>query len=189
MELTRRDALAALAVVGAGAGGTSAFLAESQRDDGPPGAPSDGVEQPPASIDEHELETLIAVAEVVYPSAVTEVESFVRTFFRGRLADRPALVAGISAAVSRLDELGLDWHGAAAVDLDRETRERLLREVGADTAEAAPEGTPAERVRYFLVNELLFALYASPTGGELVGLENPQGHPGGLDSYRRGRGG
>jgi hypothetical protein len=41
-------------------------------------------------------------------------------------------------------------------------------------------------VRYYVVNELLLALYASPTGGELVGIENPQGHPGGTASYQQG---
>jgi hypothetical protein len=58
--------------------------------------------------------------------------------------------------------------------------------LGVRTAEPDPDGTDVERVRYYVVNELLFALYSSPTGGELVGLENPQGHPGGIDSYRRG---
>lgn len=189
MELTRRDALAALAAVGAGAGATSALRTESRR----AARSSDGTsvdgDRSPASLDDHELETLTAIAHVVYPSAITEVEAFVRTFFRGRVESRPALAAGISATVTRLDELGRDWHGATLVDLDPDTRERLLDEVGADTAEAAPSGSPAERVRYYLVNELLLALYASPTGGELVGLENPQGYPGGLDSYQRGPGG
>ncbi|MEA5408870.1 hypothetical protein VB773_15715 [Haloarculaceae archaeon H-GB2-1] len=54
------------------------------------------------------------------------------------------------------------------------------------TAEPNPDGTTAERVRYYLVNEPLYALYASPTGGTLVGIENPQGHPGGTESYQRG---
>jgi len=55
-----------------------------------------------------------------------------------------------------------------------------------DTADPVPDGDDVERVRYYVVNELLFALYSSPTGGELVGLENPRGNPGGLASYQRG---
>jgi hypothetical protein len=60
--------------------------------------------------------------------------------------------------------------------------------MGADTADPDPDpdGTDAGRVRYYVVNELLYALYASPTGGELVGIENPRGYPGGTASYRRG---
>ena len=42
----------------------------------------------------------------------------------------------------------------------------------------------SDRVRFFVVNELLFALYSSPTGGSLVGIENPVGHPGGTESYQ-----
>jgi hypothetical protein len=62
----------------------------------------------------------------------------------------------------------------------------VLDEMGVDTADPDPEGPDPARVRFYVVNDLLFALYASPTGGELVGIENPQGHPGGTDSYRRG---
>jgi hypothetical protein len=58
--------------------------------------------------------------------------------------------------------------------------------MGVHTADEDPDGTTAERIRFYVVNELLFALYASPAGGRLVGIENPQGHPGGAESYRRG---
>jgi hypothetical protein len=62
----------------------------------------------------------------------------------------------------------------------------VLREMAVDTAEPRREGEPRETVRYYVVNELLLALYSSPTGGELVGIENPQGYAGGIDSYQRG---
>lgn len=184
MELTRRDAIAALAVGGVGMGVTSAFLAEDRRraDDDC----HDGEGAASALLGDHELETLVAVALVVYPSEVTGIDAFVRSFVRGRAADRPDHAADVVTTIDRLDELGQHWHGAPVAELESGTRAGLLSEVGADTADADPEGTLAERVRYFLVNELLFALYASPTGGELVGIENPQGHAGGLDSYRRG---
>jgi hypothetical protein len=178
VELSRRDALAALAVFGTGAGAGAAIWSAGDRDDEPPAA--DG------ALNEHALETLIAIAEVVYPSEIRGVEAFVRAFSEGRVGKRPELAAGIRASVRELDTLGRDWHDGATAELEPETRERLLRELGADTAEGDPDGSPAERVRYFLVNELLYALYASPTGGELVGIENPQGYPGGLTSYQRG---
>ena len=66
-----------------------------------------------------------------------------------------------------------------------ETRDRLLRGIGVETADPVPDGTLTERVRFYLVNDLLFAFYASPTGGRLVGIENPIGHPGGIESYQR----
>jgi hypothetical protein len=59
-------------------------------------------------------------------------------------------------------------------------------EMGLSITDPRPAGTDRERVRYYLVDELLYALYASPTGGRLLGIENPPGHPGGLDSYQRG---
>lgn len=182
--LTRRDALTALAFAGTSLGAGLAVLADASRD-------GEGVPAPAASgiaptVGDHERDTLVAIARAIYPGAVTGVDRFVRTFLDGRTAARPDHAEGVARTVALLDELGRDWHGGAVEELDVPTRERLLHEVGAGTAEAKPEGTPAERVRYYVVNELLFALYASPTGSELVGLENPPGYPGGLASYQRG---
>lgn len=170
MELTRRDALVALGAVGAGTavvGVRDLGDGESDENDG------------------RTLETLVAAAEVVYPSELSGIETFVETFLDGRL-DREDHAAGLHETTVELDDLAAEWYDGRFAALSPEDRDRLLREVGAHTAEENPDGTTAQRVRYYVVNELLLALYSSPTGGELVGLENPQGHPGGIDSYRRG---
>jgi hypothetical protein len=180
MELTRRDAVAALAAVG-GAGGV-AWAVSRQEGDRTSGRPPD-TEALPA--DDHVRETLVAVAGVVYPSELSGIESFVDEFAGSRLDAEPH-ATGLREAVATLDGLGESWHGGRVTELSPGTREQLLREVGADTAAEDPNGTDAERVRYYVVNELLLALYASPTGGELVGIENPQGHPGGTASYQQG---
>jgi len=171
MELTRRDAIAVLAAAGIAAGGGA--VAFSLRDD------EEGLES-------RERETLVAVARVVYPSELEGVGEFVETYLDGRAGSDPDYVAGAREAVRTLDEFGRDWYDGGFLDLDPATRERLLRELGVDEADPDPEGFAAQQVRYYLVNELLYALYASPTGGRLVGIENPTGHPGGLASYRRG---
>ena len=172
MELTRRDALVALGAVGAGT------AAVGVRDLGDGGSDEN---------DGRILEALVAAAEVVYPSELSGIETFVETFLEGRL-DREDHAAGLHDAVEELDDLAAEWYDGRFAALPPADRDRLLREVGAHTADENPDGTTAQRVRYYVVNELLLALYSSPTGGELVGLENPQGHPGGIDSYRRGSG-
>jgi hypothetical protein len=48
------------------------------------------------------------------------------------------------------------------------------------SGDSVPDGTAIERVNYHLVDELLFAFYASPRGGEMVGNTNPRGWPGGF---------
>ncbi|MEZ3163469.1 gluconate 2-dehydrogenase subunit 3 family protein [Halorubrum sp. RMP-47] len=184
MELTRRDAAAALAALGASGG--VALGARVAADRGRDGDPDEGPETGEvASDDETVRETLTAVASVVYPSDLAGVEAFVEAFLAGRL-DGSAHATGVRETVAELNHLANSWHGAPVADLDAADRDRLLREVGADAADEDPDGTTAERVRYYVVNELLLALYASPTGGELVGIENPQGHPGGAESYQRG---
>jgi hypothetical protein len=179
MELTRRDAVAALAALGAG----GAAVAGGRRlADGDEADDTDAAE---ALEDERVRETLVAVAEVVYPSAVDGVEPFVRRFLDGRLDDSPH-AAGVRSAVTEVDDSARSWYGDRFVELSSDDRDSLLRELGAHTAEENPEGTTAERIRYYVVNEVLLALYASPKGGKLVGIENPQGHPGGTESYQRG---
>jgi hypothetical protein len=171
MELTRRDVLAALAATGA-AVGTGAVLLSEPGEDSP--------------IGDHDVATLVAVAGVVYPSAVEGVESFVSEYSVARVRDRPAYAEGVAAAVDALDEYATDWYDDDFVDLDPAPRERALSGMGVDYADPDPEGPDRERVRYYLVNELLYALFTTPTGGELAGIENPQGHPGGTSSYQRG---
>jgi hypothetical protein len=175
MKLTRRDATIALAALGSG--GAAAFGAKTLRED--------RSETPDPLDDDAVMSAMVAVAEVVYPTELSGIEVFVETFLRARL-DRENHGPALRATVTELEELAVAWHGDSVTDLSMSERDRLLREIGADTASEDADGTTAERVRYFVVNELLMALYTSPTGGELVGIENPQGHPGGTDSYQRG---
>jgi len=178
--LTRRDALAALVAAGATGVGLTAITRDS---------PEENTSRDPDESDllgAHERETLTAVARVVYPDRLEGVGEFVRTYAAGRAETRPERARAIADAVATLDERADRAEGAQYVDLSPERRDELLREMGVDAVDPDPEGIVAARLRYYLVNELLFALYASPTGGELVGIENPQGFPGGTDSYQRG---
>ena len=178
MELTRRDAVAALTAVGGVA--TAGVGLSRLQSEGPSGDPEESL--PP---DQHVKESMVAIAEVVYPTEVSGIEPFVEEFLDSRL-EREDHARGVRASVAELEDRAESWHGGPVTELSRETREQLLREVSAHTVDEHPTGTTAERMRYYVVNELLLALYASPKGGKLVGLENPQGHPGGTESYQQG---
>jgi hypothetical protein len=173
MELTRRDALAALTSTGIVVGAGAAALSQERLAD----------RRTEPDID---AATLVAVAEVLYPSEVTGVRGFVETYVAGRTADRPDYRAGMADALAVVDERAESWFDGPFATLDRDDRDATLRQLGADTIPPDPEGRPPAQVRYYVVNELLYAFYTSPTGGSLVGTENPIGHPGGTASYRRG---
>jgi hypothetical protein len=192
MELTRRDAVAALAAVGATG---AAVLAGEQAVDRAGGG-ADGArggettdESAAGGDDRADTErvraTMRAVAAVVYPDELTGVDTFLQRYLDGRLDGGDHALA-LRQTVAELEELAEAWYGDSVAALPAADRDSFLREIGADTADEDPNGTTAERVRYYVVNDLLLALYASPTGGELVGLENPRGHPGGITSYARG---
>ncbi|SFR33096.1 gluconate 2-dehydrogenase subunit 3 family protein [Halorubrum sodomense] len=187
MELTRRDAAAALAAIGA-TGGVALGVRRATDDRG--GGPGDDEadaawdgEGPPD--DEAVREAMTAVARVLYPEEVSGIGAFVDRFLDGRL-DGSAHAEGVRAAVAEVESAARSWYDAPVAELSAAERDDLLRGLGADTAEEDPGGTAAERVRFFVVNELLLALYSSPTGGELVGIENPQGYAGGAESYQEG---
>ncbi|MFB6136066.1 MAG: gluconate 2-dehydrogenase subunit 3 family protein [Halobacteriaceae archaeon] len=175
MELSRRDVLAALAAAGGG-GSLAGCVAPA----------GDGEERGGGTLPAHATETLVAVAGVVYPSAVEGVREFVESYAAGRVAGDPGHRDGVVAAVCALDDHASAWHGDRFVDLHEGLRDPTLRTLGVDEADPNPAGRPRERVRYYLVNDLLYALYTTPTGGELAGIENPQGYPGGTASYQRG---
>lgn len=161
--------MAALAAAGATVGGGA--LAWDRLSDGP--------------IGDRERATLVALARTVYPTAVDGVPSFVERYTVGRARERPAYARGVAEAAATLDDYATEFFGDRFAALAPATRDDLLREMAVDTVSPDPGGTDPQRVRYYLVNELLYALYTTPTGGELVGLENPQGYPGGIESYRR----
>jgi hypothetical protein len=176
MELSRRDALVALTSAGIGVGGVATLSADRDlpvvADDGPDA--------------EVILSTLTAVAGVVYPSDVSNVDAFVESYAAERLRRGPAYREGTQATVSDLDDyVAVHTDSERYAELDTATAEAILHRLGVDSAAPEREGAISGRVRYYLVNDLLFALYASPTGGELVGIENPQGYPGGRTHSRR----
>jgi hypothetical protein len=176
VKLTRRDAAAALAALGAG-GVAAAGLA---------GDASENGRRSINGVDEATIrETMVAAAKVLYPDAVTGIDAFVDGFLDSRLAGETH-AAGVADAVAAVNDRAEAWYDDRFAALDADTRDSVLREMAADTAEPRRDGSTAEEVRYYVVNELLLALYSSPTGGELVGIENPQGHAGGIDSYQRG---
>lgn len=167
--LSRRDALAALAAAGVAAGGLGALVSGDSED---------------APLSAHDRETLVAIARAVYPDEVDGVAAFVEAYVAGRASDRPERAGELSAAIETLDEYARSIEDDQYVALPDQRQETILEEMGLDVVDPDPEGTRPARLRYYLVNELLFALYSSPTGGRLVGIENPQGHPGGTTSYQ-----
>jgi len=169
MKLTRRDAI--LAIAGGGLVGHEAYGSEV-------GGASESTE-----LGDREIETLVSVSEVVYPSEVDAtaafVSAYVRRLRRGRRAE-------IRNAVGELDDRARSMYGTAFRSATPGERATLLRGLGVDAVQPRPEGTVAERVRYHVVNGLLYALFTSPKGSRLVGIEEPKGHPGGFAAYRTG---
>ncbi|ESP89803.1 gluconate 2-dehydrogenase subunit 3 family protein [Candidatus Halobonum tyrrellensis] len=172
MELDRRDLLTALAATGAG---STAGCSSTRRQ------ATDG-----GDVSDHDADTLVALAEVLYPSSVSNVGEFVREYSLERVAADAEYAAGVAEAVGSLDEYVSEWHDVPYAELPTVERGEILRHMTVDTADPDPDGVARERIRYYLVNELLYAFYTTPTGAGLVGLENPPGHPGGTRSYRRG---
>jgi hypothetical protein len=179
MELTRRDVIAALTAAGVTTGGGALYLSSND-----PESTED--EATGYRLDDPTVRTLTAAAAVLYPSQVENVSSFVTQYLQGKVDDRPEHGRGIEDAAAYLDDYAKAWEDTKFADLDQADRTDTLDSMNADTADPDPDGTDVQRVRYYIVNELLYALYTTPTGGTLVGLENPRGHPGGLDTYRRG---
>lgn len=163
MELTRRSALAAVLLGGVGTGVGARSLAGLGQS-----------EPQSAQVSAEEKRQLVALAEVVYPSGVTDIESLVERYVGYQPpADRRAM----REALADLDGAARRQYGVAFAQLGPAERETLLRELGVDRTGAAADGTVPERVRRHLVNGLLFALFTSPAAGQQVGIANHGGIP------------
>ena len=101
MQLTRRDALIAVAGLGGGGAVTAETLGEDWS--GP--------------VTDTDIDQLVGVADVIYPASVNADESFVKTYVTGRYADRPVYLAGVKEGLEYIEQAATEWYGAPYVDL------------------------------------------------------------------------
>lgn len=134
-------------------------------------APAHGSDVEPAA---WTVETMAAVAETVFPDGVVVTDAFVDTYIRGRQRT-DCHVRERREALTVLDDRARHDHGAAFADVSVGRRADVLASLGVDDARAAPEGAVAERIRYYVVRDLLFALYVSPAGESLIGTGSSPG--------------
>lgn len=134
-----------------------------------------------SSFGQRERETLMEVAAIVYPTAADYDEEFVMSHVESRSEARQQ---GIYTAVDDLNAFARQWYGRSFPSLSSATQRSLLRDLGVGRAGADPDSTATERIRYYVVNQLLFALYTDPRGSRLFGVDNPRGYPGGYESYQ-----
>jgi hypothetical protein len=192
VELTRRDVIAALTAAGVSAG-AGAMAIETADFGGSSGESASNTVSPvtrqdgkdTAELTKAVIDLLDAVAAVIYPSSIENRHEFVARYTQARTANRPGYRQGIIHAAVELDAVARDWHDAPYAAVSSSTAETLLDNLGVDTADPVNNGTISEQIRFYLVDDLLYALYTTPTGGRLVGIENPVGHPGGIESYQR----
>lgn len=169
MNLTRRDALVALGALGlSGAAWVS----------------SESVEE--LSISRTDIDDLVALSETLYPREVSIEAEFIETYVVGQHQLDEDHDAGIARALETLRQRSREHTGKRLQELTADQRGEVIRTTGADRAFPDPEGTTAQQVRYYILNNLLYALYTTPVGGELVGNPNPPGYPGGTTAYQEG---
>jgi len=128
-----------------------------------------------------ETETLMAVAEIVYPTAVDYDEAFVVDHVESRSDARQQQIRD---AVADLNGFARQWYGQPFPALSSATQRAMLRNLGVGRTGSDSTDTATERIRYYVINQLLFALFTDPRGSRPFGIDNPRGYPGGYESYQ-----
>ena len=173
MKLTRRDAIGALSTAGIAAiAGCESLSSDGTGTGTATGTPGEGGLASEGS-------AMMALAEVLYPSDTEVTEEYLGTYLYSRIVDEESYRNEVEAGVKTLDRLAQDAHGSVFAQLSADQRIRLIEDTDLRSGDSVQDGTDIERINYHLIDELLFAFYASPTGGELVGNPNPRGWPGG----------
>lgn len=162
MELTRRDAVTALTAAGITTTAGCAGLTGETGSDAEP------------------MEVLVSLADVLYPSDIEPTPEFIETFMYGRITDEESYREELTAGIETLNQLAADEQGGAFHTLSADQRRSVIENTELRSGPSEPDGSDVARVNYYLLDELLFAFYSSPTGGELIGNTNPRGFPGGF---------
>lgn len=171
MKLTRRDAVKALL------GGGFASAATVASSELIVNAKNSYATRPMTDAQE---EIFISIAEVVYPPEVAGISEFAQEYLQGLDEANKTM---ISEATNELDRQSRRRLGRPFVELTIRKRQVFLRSMGVYRVKADPRGSLPERIRYYLVNELIYALLITPKGTKLFGIENPVGFPGGFSSF------
>lgn len=132
------------------------------------------------------IDALSAIASAVYPSAVSIDPSFIESRVFGRVEPEPGHFDNLVTAIEAVDDHARARFGGRITDLSAGRRRQVLQSMGVTTVHPTADGTTAERVRFYLVGDLLYVLFTSPAGGKLLGVDNPPGHPGGREAYQHG---
>lgn len=173
MQLTRRDAVRAL-VTGGVLGGSGVAVSEITAT----GFPDDDS----GPVTETEIATMRAAAEVVYPSEIDVSAGFIETYLRSLDGTRKRRTL---ETIDQLNTHSRREFGSRFFELRHlSTRESVLRSMGVDRVQSNPVGSLPSRIRYHIVNSLLYVLFTSPRGSELFGIRNPTGYGGGFATYR-----
>ncbi|MFO7927635.1 MAG: hypothetical protein ACQET5_00370 [Halobacteriota archaeon] len=175
---TRREMLLTLGGVTVGAAGYG-YGIQPSAGDASQWATHDG-----STTDRH-VEAARAIAEAVYPTSASVDRAFIEDHVFGRTEPRPGHMDGVRSAIETVDGYAVARFGSRISAHPPERRRHVLRSMGVTEAHPNPNGTAAERIRFYLLNDLLFALLTSPVSGDLTGIENPPGYPGGRGAYRR----
>lgn len=128
----------------------------------------------------NERETVLAVADVVFPSDTRPLEPVV-TGYVDRLNDDRT--RALVATLADLDRTAYDRFGVPFRSLSRADRERLFGALGVPRVQPQRRGTLPARIRFHLVNSVLFAILTHPNGTAPLGIDNPVGYPGGFSSF------
>lgn len=182
--ISRRGLLTALGGAAAAAAGYGYGLGSEGRLSLDDAAGSDDSPASPADV-----ETLTALATAILPSSFDVDESWVENRVLGRVEPKPGHFERLVAAIEAVDSHAKARFGAPVTSLPSSQRRGVLVSMGVTEVHPTADGTTAERVRFHLVNDLLYAMLTSPESSDLTGIANPPGYPGGTSVYTQGPGG
>ena len=172
MQLTRRDAVVALGTASV-SGGLGFVVADHEQRT---------LERAGGPVTPGVISRLAVIADVVYPSKVSATEGYIEAYV-SRLPEerREATVAGVEAVARTVERT---W-AESLMSAPNAAIDSTLHRMGVDRVNADPDGTVAERVRFHIVNSLLYLLFTTPKGSRLVGIDNPVGYPGAFVRTKR----
>lgn len=135
-----------------------------------------------SNISRGDFRTIQSVAEVVCPSPIRVNDDLITLIVEFIPETRHPL---LSTTCFELNEYSLKTYGAQYYQIDSvPARDKILRQLGVHRVHSNSTGLFPQRVRYHLVNTILYVIFTHPVGSSIVGQTNPVGFAGGFAKYQ-----
>lgn len=128
-------------------------------------------------LSDRDLEVLLAIADAIHPTEPTRFRSPLVRYLEEKSDQRRG---ELQYTRIEFDQLAVRRTGAGFVSMNARQARLFLHTIGVSRVQSQRKGTLVERIRFHLLNTVLYVTMTDPAGTAIFDISNPIGYPGGM---------